>query len=104
MNTRIMTQHECPTWFGTYTARITVEIVARILGFSVFDVRLLTRKGLLKPLGKPINNATRFYATADIMEKVTDMAWLSKATTTCQKDHADRYKGKELSASDCEKN
>ena len=104
MNTRIMTQHECPTWFGTYTARITVEIVARILGFSVFDVRLLTRKGLLKPLGKPLPNATKLYATADIMEKVTDMAWLSKATVLCQKDHAGRVNGKAMNESDVAKN
>ena len=104
MNTRIMTQNECPTWFGTYTARITVEIVARILGFSVFDVRLLTRKGLLKPLGKPLPNATKLYATADIMEKVTDMAWLSKATVLCQKDHAGRVNGKAMNESDVAKN
>ncbi len=99
-----MTPNECPTWFGTYSARITIEIVARILGFSVFDARLLTKKGLLKPLGKPINNATRFFSTEDIMEKAMDAAWLSKATAACQRDHAERYKGRELNASDCAKN
>ena len=99
-----MTPNECPTWFGTYSARITVEVVVQFLGFSVRDIRLLTRKGLLKPLGKPLNNATKFYATADIMELTADVKWLSKATCLCQLDHATRVNGKAMSESDCAKN
>tara|TARA_B100001146_G_C15748966_1_gene250899 strand:+ start:150 stop:455 length:306 start_codon:yes stop_codon:yes gene_type:complete len=97
-------KENCPRWMGMYGARATVEEVAKILSFSVYDVRVLTRRGLLKPLGKPLAKSVKFYATREIMEKVMDVKWLNKATAACQRDHATRVNGKALNAGDCAKN
>jgi len=61
-------------------ARVMPEKVAQILGFSPYEISVLTRFGLLKPLGKPAPNAHKYFCAAEIMELSHDRDWLDKAT------------------------
>ena len=65
---------------GEFPARLRPEQVARLLGFTDADIPILIRKRLLKPLGKPRPNATKFFSLADVIEKSQDQQWLTKAT------------------------
>jgi len=57
-------------------ARYTVEQVSRRLNCSTEGVYILTRLGLLKPLGHPPRNGTKYYAAAYILRLCQDEAWL----------------------------
>jgi hypothetical protein len=61
-------------------ARLTAEQVAHILGCQKHDIPVLARKHLLKPLGKPTQQAVKYYGAVDIEQKAGDLVWLSKAT------------------------
>lgn len=65
-------------------ARCTSEQTAWLLGFQVHDVPILVSKGLLKPLGRPYPNSTRYFATAELQELRVDSRWLAKATDAVQ--------------------
>ena len=65
-------------------ARCTAEQSAWVLGFQLHDVPILVSNGLLKPLGKPIPNSTRYFATAELQELRVDRRWLAKATDAVQ--------------------
>ena len=65
-------------------ARCTAEQTAWLLGFQVHDVPILVSKGLLKPLGRPYPNATRYFAAAELQELRVDSRWLAKATDAVQ--------------------
>ena len=75
-------------------ARLTVEQVARMLGFSVEHIKHLTAKRMLKPLGKPVQQSTKYYATLDVLRLQLDLAWLSKSTVICQSLSATRNAGR----------
>ncbi|MDR3409984.1 MAG: hypothetical protein P4L87_03400 [Formivibrio sp.] len=59
-------------------ARLTVEQVARRLNCSVESVYILTKRRLLKPLGHPSANCTRYYARCYIERLEVDEAWLAR--------------------------
>lgn len=63
-----------------YPARVTAGEAAEILGFEPDDIRILVSQKLLRPLGKPVQNATKYFATCDIKQVVDDSGWLNKAT------------------------
>jgi hypothetical protein len=46
------------------------------------DIPALISARLLKPLGNPAQNSTKFFATADVLETAKDRAWLVKVTNT----------------------
>jgi hypothetical protein len=68
--------------FGKAPARLLAEEVAWILNCRPHDVPILVAARLLKPLGNPPANGVKFFATTEILEYVTDRAWLSKMTNT----------------------
>jgi len=78
------------------TGRIDAAQAAQILGFQEHDIPILVSAGLLKPLGKPTQNARKFFAAVDVMEKAKDPDWLNKATQVLysywQKKNARREK------------
>ena len=54
---------------------------ARYLGFQEHDIPILVAAGLLKPLGKKLEqSAPRYFARVNIEVKAADVAWLNKAT------------------------
>ncbi len=62
-------------------ARLDARQAARCLGFQEHDIPILVNAGLLKPLGKKLEqSAPRYFARVDIEKKAVDVAWLNKAT------------------------
>jgi hypothetical protein len=65
---------------ATLPARLSGEEAANFLGFKSHDIPLLTKAGLLKPLGRPMPNSDKYFATVTLNELRQDVQWLSKAT------------------------
>ena len=65
-------------------ARLNVEQAASVLGFPQHDLPVLVAAGLLRPLGRPVQNSTKYFATAELEQLRTDVKWLSKATDVVQ--------------------
>jgi len=61
-------------------ARLGVQEVAWLLGFSEEQVRILLWEGVLKPLGRPPENGVKMFALVEIKRFSEDEAWLSKAS------------------------
>jgi hypothetical protein len=59
-------------------ARLTVELVARLLNCTMEGVYIITRLRLLKPLGKPPPNGTKYYARQYILQLCEDSVWLAR--------------------------
>jgi hypothetical protein len=53
-----------------------------VLNCQPHDIPALISARLLKPLGNPAQNSTKYFATADVLETAKDRAWLVKATNT----------------------
>jgi len=70
---------------GQLPARLTAEQAGWVLNCQPHDVPALVNARLLKPLGNPSPNSTKYFATADVLELTKDHAWLVKVTNTiCQ--------------------
>jgi hypothetical protein len=61
-------------------ARLDATQVAVILGFEPHHIPVLIGAGLLKPLGKPMRNAVKYFAAKQIEEYANDAKWLNAAT------------------------
>ena len=60
-------------------ACMDAEAAARFLGWPPYFMPLLARAGHLKPLGKPGQNARKWYATVELERVGRDPVWLDKA-------------------------
>ena len=70
---------------GQLPLRLTAEQAGWVLNCQTHDLPALVNARLLKPLGTPSQNSTKYFATADVLEKAKDSAWLVKVTNTiCQ--------------------
>jgi hypothetical protein len=65
---------------ATLPARFNKEQTAGYLGFEPDHIPLLIQKGLLKPLGRPVQNSEKFFAKVELEKLKNDREWLSKAT------------------------
>src|ERR1700694_5720430 len=61
-------------------ARIGVREASQLLGFQEYHIPILVKQRMLKPLGDPVQNAPKFFATTQILAAAQDPEWLSKAT------------------------
>ena len=61
-------------------ARLTVEQVAEELHCTTEGVYVLTKLRLLRPLGKPPTNGTKYYSREYILRLAKDEAWLARAS------------------------
>lgn len=78
-------QHRFLSLLGQLPARLTAEQAGWVLNCQPHDIPALVNARLLKPLGNPAQNSTKYFATADILEITKDRAWLVKVTNTiCQ--------------------
>ena len=78
-------QHRFLSLLGQLPARLTAEQTGWVLNCQPHDIPALVSSRLLKPLGNPSQNSTKYFATADVLELTKDRAWLVKATNTiCQ--------------------
>jgi len=55
------------------------ETAARFFGWPAYFMPLLARAGHLKPLGKPHQNARKWYATVELERLSRDPVWLDRA-------------------------
>jgi hypothetical protein len=97
-------QHQFLALMGRCPARLTVEQAAWALGCQVHDMPVLVSCGLLKPLGNPQPNATKFFCTTEVLELAKDRSWLVKVTKAIsenwRKKNA-RKKGRSISDVPC---
>jgi hypothetical protein len=66
---------------GQLPARLTAEQAGWVLNCQPHDIPALISARLLKPLGNPSQNSTKYFATADVLETAKDRSWLVKMTT-----------------------
>jgi hypothetical protein len=78
-------QHRFLSLLGQLPARLTAEQTGWVLNCQPHDIPALVSSRLLKPLGNPAQNSTKYFATADVLELTKDRAWLVKVSNTiCQ--------------------
>jgi hypothetical protein len=97
MNTSNIPQQ--PPHFNTHYrshGRMHPEEAAKILGFQPFDIPILISAKLLKPLGNPSYNGSKYFAAVTIMELSLNCEWLDKATKVISKYWKTKMKRKEL--------
>jgi hypothetical protein len=74
-------QHRFLSLLGQLPVRLTAEQAGWQLNCQSHDIPALIHSRLLKPLGNPSPNGTKYFATADLLETAKDRAWLVKMTT-----------------------
>jgi hypothetical protein len=75
-------QHRFLALLGQPPARLTVEQAAWVLNCQPHDIPVLVTTRLLRPLGHPAANATKYFATLEVLELARDRSWLAKITST----------------------
>src|SRR5471032_2262435 len=66
-------------------ACVSMEAAAIIFGWPNYYLPFLVRAGHLKPLGKPAQNARKWFATVEIERMSQDPDWLDKAIRIVEK-------------------
>ena len=61
-------------------ARLDATQAAWFLGFEPHEIPMLIATGLLKPLGHPARNSTKFFATETLEQFRRDEKWLARAS------------------------
>ena len=82
-------------------ACVGIEEAANIFGWPNYYLPFLVRAGHLKPLGKPAQNARKWFATVEIERMCGDPDWLDKAIRIVEKQIQEmnrKQKGKEPAA------
>lgn len=74
-------QHQFLMLLGQLPARLTAEQAAWLLNCQPHDIPALVAAKLIKPLGNPPQNGTKFFATADLLEASKDRHWLVRMST-----------------------
>jgi hypothetical protein len=62
-----------------------MEAAAAIFGWPNYYLPFLVRAGHLKPLGKPPQNARKWFATVEIERRSSAPGWLDKAIRIVEK-------------------
>jgi len=78
-------QNQFLALLGKPPARLTVEQTAWVLNCQAHDIPVLVSARLLRPLGNPPANGTKYFSTEEVLELAKDRSWLAKITNTvCQ--------------------
>jgi len=75
-------QHKFLLLLGQLPARLTAEQTAWVLNCQVHDIPALVAAKLLKPLGNPVQNSIKYFATVDVLEQIKDRTWLVRVSAT----------------------
>ena len=70
-------QSEFLSW-KVIPARLDAAQTAWFLGFDPHEIPMLVSAGLLKPLGHPARNSTKFFATEILEQLRRDEKWLAR--------------------------
>jgi hypothetical protein len=81
------------TLLGKLPTRLTAEQAGWVLNCQSHDIPALMNARLLKPLGNPSPNGTKYFATADLLETAKDRSWLNRATAVINQ-HWQRQNGR----------
>src|SRR5277367_6124352 len=73
-------QHRFLSLLGQLPVRLTGEQAGWVLNCQPHDIPALIHSRLIKPLGNPPPNGTKYFATADLLEISKDRNWLVKVT------------------------
>ncbi len=84
---------------GQLPARLTAEQAGWVLNCQAHDVPALVNARLLKPLGNPSQNSTKYFATADVLEISKDRSWLVKVSNAISQ-HWQKQNAKKCRAAD----
>ena len=71
-------------------ARLDATQAAWFLGFEPQEIPMLVAAGLLKPLGHPARNSTKFFATETLEQFRRDEKWLARASDAIANDWRER--------------
>jgi hypothetical protein len=71
-------------------ARLDAEQAGEILGFAPHEISVLISAGLLRPLGKPSQNARKIFCTTELEELSQNRDWLDRATRAVAKRWQER--------------
>jgi hypothetical protein len=74
-------QHRFLSLAGQLPVRVNSEQAGWVLNCQSHDIPALIAARLLKPLGNPAQNSTKYFCTADILEAAKDRTWLVKMTS-----------------------
>ena len=66
-------------------ARLDTRQAAEFLGLQQHDVAILVASRLLKPIGAPKANASKFFASVELEALAKDRAWLDRAQRAIQR-------------------
>jgi len=77
-----MNEEQFMSVLGHLPARLTAEQAGWVLNCQAHDFPALIAARLIKPLGNPTQNSTKYFATADVLELSKDRSWLVKVTNT----------------------
>lgn len=61
-------------------ARLNASQAAWYLGFQPHEITILIGEDMLRPLGHPARNSTKFFATQTLDQLRCDEKWLARAT------------------------
>ena len=81
-------------------ARLDAKLTAQVLGFQEHDIPVLVNRSLLEPLGKPKDNARKFFARVEVLEKSEDTGWLGKATRLLSQYWQDKNASRKIKSDD----
>jgi hypothetical protein len=70
---------------GSRPACVGMEEASAFFGWPNYYLPFLVRAGHLKPLGKPVQNARKWFATVEIERMSSDPDWLDKAIRIVEK-------------------
>lgn len=76
--------------------RLDAKQAAELLGFLPYELSVVVRNGLLRPLGKPAPNGHKFFCSAEIQKLSQDRDWLDKATRAVAKCWRDKNRKQEF--------
>ena len=83
----------CFAWLlAKYGATLTADEVAETLRIRRKDVRLLSSKKLLTPLGNATPSSVKWFATFAIAELLENVDWLNRARRIIQRNNVERGK------------
>jgi hypothetical protein len=74
-------QHRFLSLLGQLPVRLNAEQAGWVLNCQPHDIPVLIHARLLKPLGNPSANGTKYFATAELLETSKDRSWLVKMST-----------------------
>ena len=77
-------------------ARLNTSETALLLGFPDHDIPVLVAAKVLTPLGKPAQNAPKYFASVEILAFADDREWLCTATRAIAKHWLRKNNSKSL--------